>query len=191
VTDHERLDRKIAELAASTKRDDEAPGLRSRIEAELIREMREKEPAVESAVVAHRRRSLPWIGAAAGIAAAVLLVFLLTPPRHREEERRWLVMDASDALTASAEESRLLEAIDRLAPLVARRMEEPGGGALRVRGQLAYLDANIETCREAGRANGLNRGVRQALLQSYRRKVELMEGFVSQGRDRGTERKPR
>ena len=67
----------------------------------------------------------------------------------------------------------------RLTPLFLEEMAAREREASLLAGHVEILDAKIENCRKTWQDNRLNRGVQHSLLHGYRKKIELMQDFIS------------
>jgi hypothetical protein len=170
-------DRELSAMAARLKQPERAPGLWEWIEADL-RRMQGSTPLELHRM---RRRSLHR---RVGILAAAVLLLCFVPIllRSGRSQAPSLILGSEEVARAETEQAKLERELARLEPVFREELAARGAETAALSGQLAYLDANIETCRRAWQGNRLNRRVQGSLLFGYRKKLDLLHGFLS-GRD--------
>lgn len=167
-------DEKLSEIAARLRQPEEAPGLWERIEKDLVR--RQGRTPLELHCM-RRRKAYRYMTA---LAAAVLLICTLVF-LFQQNGTQWpsLLLEEDKAALAEKEKVRLEQQLARLEPLFLKEMASRKKEAAMLAGYLEVLDTNIETCQKAWQGNKLNRGVQRSLLTGYRKKLELLQNFIS------------
>ena len=156
----------------SARVDDLARGLRQPVEADGLWER------IESALTAAAApRRMPWTSILA-TAAALLAVALLL--RGMGDAVPSTLLADGEALVMSDELELWESRLERLEPAYFGRPQTERVSP--VRGQLDYLQANIDRCRKAASANKLNRVVRRSLVDSTRRRALLLESLLTPSR---------
>ena len=146
-----------------------APGLRERIEEGF---------AVRSRLLWRRPSRLLRVATAAAAVLLALATFSLyvidggTP--------RPAVMGRVEACSLETEIRRMELKIAGIEPRFRQEALSDAGNAPLVTGQIDYIDSNIENCRRLAAHNVLNRGVRRSLLTCYRKKIEIIDDFLSE-----------
>lgn len=169
-------DQQIERLAAGLRQSVEAPGLWERIETTLRRE-KESRALEERMTPVRKTWRLPVLAAAV---AAVFFLVLLPPAVFLKADRPLSPILGKEEVASLTDELEGVEReIERIEPLFRRKAASSGGDAATVRGQIEFIDSNIETCRSLAGGNGLNRGINRSLLDCTTKRLEIMRRYLS------------
>jgi|GEM_PF-3133937 len=148
-----------------------AHGLWQRIEERLLAE-RTSDPT--RVTRPGPRRWISLSAAAAILALCSATFFLSDSPASVPSP----VMGEGEYYMLATEQASLERDLAKLEPIFRGAIETDNGASSLVAGQVEYLDATIEHCRELCRGNVKNRGLRRSLLYCTQRKRELIAGYL-------------